>query len=128
MKRVLIVDDSKIVRAMIRRNLDTLGFEAEISEAEDGAQALALLQQAPVDLIFADVRMPNMSGVGLVFQLNKSPELSKIPVSMVSSDRSNARVAKLLDAGVCAYLMKPFRPEALRDALNKALGELHVGI
>jgi two-component system chemotaxis response regulator CheY len=121
--KILIVDDSKIVRAMIRKNLKMVGIEDNVFEAADGTQALEMLKEQPVDIVFADIHMPNMNGEALVEEIMQRDDLSAIFVVMISSDRSEARRQRLEQLGVKAYIQKPFRPEAFRDVLSGLVKE-----
>lgn len=116
--KILIVDDSKIVRAMVRKNLKMLGIEQGVFEASDGQEALAFLEEHPVDIVFADIHMPNMNGEAFVETLMQRADWSAIPVVMISSDRSETRQQRLAELGVKAYIKKPFRPEEFRDVLS----------
>jgi two-component system chemotaxis response regulator CheY len=120
---VLIVDDSRITRAMIKRTLGLCGLVfREIHEAEDGLAALEVLRELWIDIVLTDLHMPRMNGMELVDHMAKEDLLSSIPVIVVSSDQSEARIEELAQKGVRSYLKKPFRPESLRDVLLRILG------
>jgi two-component system, chemotaxis family, chemotaxis protein CheY len=117
--RVLVVDDSAIVRAMVRKALGMSGATvSSVQEAGNGREALAVLAAEPVDVVFADINMPEMSGLELVQAMQEDAALAAIPIVVVSSERNEARMDALRDAGVRAYLRKPFRPEDFRDVLQ----------
>lgn len=119
---VLVVDDSPVTRKMVRRAITAAGLAlGEIHEAGDGEQALALLAHHPVDLVLADINMPGMTGVELVDQMSRLPELSAIPVVMIASPTSEERLEQLIRQGARGYLTKPFRPEELRHLLTEIL-------
>jgi two-component system chemotaxis response regulator CheY len=122
--RVLVVDDSAVVRAMVRKAVAMTGLEVQVPvlEAGDGCEALEVLRREPVDLVFTDLHMPRMSGAELVDRLAADPALRRVPVVMVSSDRDEGRAEALAARGVRAWVSKPFRPEAFRDAVREALG------
>lgn len=121
--RILSVDDSAIVRAMVRKAAGMSGLEvAEFHEAANGRQALELLARAPVDVVFADLNMPEMGGLELVARMGADPALARVPVVIVSSERNEARIEELRERGVRAYLNKPFRPEHFRDVVRALLG------
>jgi two-component system chemotaxis response regulator CheY len=120
--RILITDDSAIVRAMVRKALGICGVAvAEVHEAANGREALEVLARATIDVVFADVNMPEMDGPELVARMRADAALAAIPVVMVTSERNEARLEALRSHGVRAVLSKPFRPEALRDVAS-ALG------
>jgi two-component system chemotaxis response regulator CheY len=121
--RILVCDDSSIVRAMVKKAIAMSGLDvAEFHEASNGAEALALLGRAPVDVVFADLNMPTMTGLELVERMHGDPALAAVPVVIVSSERNEAKIEALRAAGARAYVRKPFRPEHFRDAVHEVLG------
>ena len=120
---VLIVDDSPVMRAFIRRVLSISGMTiGRVLEASDGEQALALLRREHVDLTLSDINMPNMDGAELMRNIAADPALSRIPVIVVSTDSSQHRTQAMLDLGAAGYVQKPFQPESLRAELEHVLG------
>lgn len=119
---VLVVDDSPVMRRMVRRSLGMCGLPVgEIYEAGNGAEGLAVLGERWVDVVIADVNMPEVDGVEMVERMAKDGLLARLPVVMVSSDRAEARIERLKALGVRAYLTKPFRPEAFREVVEATL-------
>jgi two-component system chemotaxis response regulator CheY len=119
---VLIVDDSPIMRKMVRRALDMANLPlGSVIEANEGREALRLLSEQEIDVVLADINMPGMNGVELVEQMVADGLLPRIPVVIVSTERSQERISRLKSLGVRNYLHKPFRPEAMRSALADAL-------
>ena len=125
--RVLIVDDSPAMRKFIRRVLDLTGLEiAEGLDAGNGQEALDLLERNWVDIVLTDINMPVMNGEELLQRLAANPLLASIPVLVVSTDRSEARLARMMSLGAQGYVTKPFLPEALGDVMQGLLtGEHH---
>jgi len=120
---VLIVDDSPGMRKVIRRVLTLSGFETGLChEAGDGLEALAMLERESVDIVLTDVNMPNMNGEELIERLSVHPIFSGIPVIVVSTDRSEDRLHRMLALGAKGYVTKPFVPETLGAAMNKLIG------
>jgi two-component system chemotaxis response regulator CheY len=120
---VLIVDDSPAMRVFVRRVLALSGFASgDCLEASDGEEALALLRLQWVDVILTDINMPNMDGEEFVRRLDEDDTLKTIPVLVVSTDRSENRVQRMLMLGAKGYIKKPFLPETLRDKLEVVLG------
>jgi two-component system, chemotaxis family, chemotaxis protein CheY len=120
--RVLIVDDSPAMRAFVRRVMEISGFDlASCLEASNGAQALELLHTEWVDAILSDINMPEMDGEELLQRLEADEALRNIPVIIISTDGTKSRVERMLDLGARGYVMKPFRPEALRAELERTL-------
>ena len=120
---VLIVDDSAIVRAVVRKTLGLTGVAlGEILEAANGKEALEKLEKNWIDIVFADINMPVMTGIELVNQMIERNILKTSPVVIISTERSETRMAELRAKGVSAYLNKPFTPECLRDVITQVLG------
>jgi len=120
--RVLIVDDSSVVRSMVKKAVSMAGLDIEeVHEAGNGRQALETLQRHWVDIVFTDLHMPEMTGIELVEAMARSGVLATTPVVVVSSDPSESRVEELRRLGVRAYLKKPFRPEGFRAIIEEVL-------
>lgn len=121
---VLIVDDSAVTRAIVRRSLGMSGLEInQIFEAQNGVEALAVLGQTWIDLVLADLQMPEMNGVQLVERMAADSVLVSVPVVVVSADPDPGRAEALQKLGVRAFVRKPFRPEALKQIVGSVLGE-----
>jgi two-component system, chemotaxis family, chemotaxis protein CheY len=121
--RVLVVDDSTVMRRMVVKSLEMGGLPVdEVFEADSGLQALRILDDHWVDLVLCDINMPNMNGVELVERMANDVLTAKIPVVMVTTERSEVRISQLKKLGVTAYLNKPFRPEALAQTVRDLLG------
>jgi two-component system chemotaxis response regulator CheY len=120
---VLIVDDSPVMRAFIRRIIVLSGMEgAEFLEASDGHEALHLLRQQWVDVVLTDINMPSMDGEELVRRLEADDVLKSVPVVIVSTDGTEKRMQKMISLGARGYVKKPFMPETLREELERVLG------
>jgi len=119
---VLVVDDSRIVRTMVKKTISMSGMDVrEIHEAENGKQALDVLAKEWVDIVFADLNMPEMSGVEMVDRMSEDNLLVSIPVVIVSSEHSEKRIEELKKRGIRAYIKKPFRPESFTDVVQDVL-------
>jgi two-component system chemotaxis response regulator CheY len=124
--RVLIVDDSPVMRAFIRRIMLLSGIEAaEFLEAGDGGEALEILRREWVDVVLTDINMPGMDGEQLVRRLEEDDLLQSLPVVVVSTDRTESRVTQMMSLGARGYVKKPFLPETLRAELERVLGVSH---
>jgi two-component system chemotaxis response regulator CheY len=122
--RVLIVDDSAVLRKVVARALSVAGLElTAVYQAENGAAALQVLAENQVDLVFADINMPEMSGIEMVERLSRDGMLEKLAVVMVSSVRTTEQIERLQQLGVRGYLTKPFKPEQLREVLAPLLDQ-----
>jgi len=120
---VLIVDDSSLTRKAIRRIIDMLDLDTEnILEAGNGARALEILGQTRVDLVLADLNMPVMDGIEMIYHMRGSEDTKGIPVVIVSTESSQTRIEKLLSDNVKDYLHKPFKPEDFKEVIENAIG------
>lgn len=121
--RVLIVDDSPVMRAFIRRIIVLSGMEgAGFLEAADGREALSLLRAQWVDVVLTDINMPTMDGEEFVRCLAADDMLKSLPVVIVSTDGTESRMRQMLALGARGYVKKPFLPETLREELERVLG------
>ncbi len=120
---LLIVDDSKSMRSVIRKVLEMSGFKADnYFEAGHGQEALEVMSGHGIDLILTDINMPVMDGMELLAEMRRRPELSAVPVIVVSTEGSTERQAEAMSLGAAGYLQKPFQPEEVRRLLEKCLG------
>lgn len=119
-KTILIVDDSTSLRIVVKLALVRAGYE--VIEAGDGKEALAALEKAAkVHLIVSDVNMPTMDGITFVTQVKKSPRHKFTPVIMLTTDGQDARKEQGRAAGAKAWIVKPFNPPQLLDAVSKLI-------
>ena len=117
--RALVIDDSRVMRTVLRRELERLGYE--VREAGDGQQAVAALEtmgaQLP-DLATVDWNMPVMDGLGFVQAVRRRPEWRPLTLMMVTTESEHGQLVRALAAGAHEYLIKPFTTEALVDKLG----------
>ena len=123
MTKVLLVDDSAVMRKIIQRNIKETGLIVdEFVEAGDGNQALDKVNDnGDLDLILLDWNMPNMSGIEFVKTLRSLNLAKRIPVVMVTTEGSDAKVSEAKESGADGYLTKPFTADQLRDTLGSYL-------
>ncbi len=123
MTKVLLVDDSAVMRKIIQRNIKETGLVVdEFVEAGDGNQALDKVNaDGDLDLILLDWNMPNMSGIEFVKTLRSLNLSKRIPVVMVTTEGSDAKVSEAKESGADGYLTKPFTKDRLRDTLGEYL-------
>jgi len=119
--RILIVDDSAMMRAMIKRVIKLADVNVEdVLEASNGAEGLELLKQHDVQLLLTDINMPVMNGADMLREISLNPDrwrnLSRV---IISTDGSTVRREEAEELDVRCYLEKPFSPEVLRDVLNE---------
>ncbi len=122
---ILVVDDSPVIRKMMKRSLSLSKLElGTIHEASNGQEALVVLRREWIDVVLADIHMPVMGGTELIEAMSKDPELSKIPVVVVSAERNQAAIAHLKTLGICAHLTKPFTPEQVLHAVDDVIEQV----
>ncbi len=114
--KVLVADDSGVMRKIIIRSLNAVGV-SDVVEAADGAEGWTQLQANPVDLVLTDWNMPNVSGLEFLRKIRESG--SDLPVIMVTTEAEKAKVIEAIQAGVTDYLCKPFESDELREKLEK---------
>jgi len=119
-RTILVVDDSTLTRAAIHHMVEMLELDVgQILEAANGREALTVLADTPVDLILADLHMPDMDGCELVHRLKTEPAYAAIPVVVISAECNPGRLERLRGEGVVDFLHKPFTPEAFRAILEQ---------
>lgn len=117
-KTVLVVDDSSSLRTLVKLALTRAGYT--VIEGADGKEGLSRLDQAgKVHLIISDVNMPNMDGITFLRQVKLHPRHKFIPVIMLTTETEQARMQQAKAAGARAWLVKPFNPPALLDAVSQ---------
>ncbi len=117
---VLVVDDSFTSRRIIISMLEKLGVE-KISEAENGKQAIGIIESRFFDLIVTDYNMPEMDGRELSAYIRSESSQQSVPVLMVTSESNKARLAGVEQSGVSAIFDKPFNVDTLRSAIQRLL-------
>lgn len=117
---ILVVDDFATMRKIVISNLKDLGYE-KVTEADDGTTALEALQKDKFDLVISDWNMPKMSGLELLKSIRSDTSMSSIPVLMVTAQAKKELIVEAAKAGVNGYILKPFKPEQLKEKLDKIL-------
>ncbi|HAH61589.1 MAG TPA: hypothetical protein DCL73_05785 [Treponema sp.] len=119
MKKILLVDDSATIRNIIRNSL-TAAFD--VSEAEDGVKALAVLPSCgPVSLFLLDVNMPNMDGLTLLEKIRGMPEYKTTPVLMLTTETKEEFRLKAKSLGATGWVVKPCEPDKLLATIQHIL-------
>jgi two-component system chemotaxis response regulator CheY len=120
---ILIIDDYKTMLKIVRNLLNQLGFN-KIDEAEDGAAALAKIQnpENKFDLIISDWNMPEMSGLELLKRVRADERFKSIPFIMVTAESKPENVIVAKKEGVNNYIIKPFNAQTLKEKLTAVLG------
>ncbi|KUM05106.1 response regulator [Chromobacterium subtsugae] len=118
-KSILIVDDAASIRATVSIALKGAGYE--VIEACDGNDALAKLNGVRVNLIISDVNMPGMDGITLLKRLKEGAATRFLPVIMLTTEGSDDKKMQGKEAGAKAWIVKPFDPLKLLDAVSKLI-------
>jgi AmiR/NasT family two-component response regulator len=113
--KILIADDEPLIRVDLRELLEELGYEV-VAEAGDGHEAFRLIDQTNPDLVILDIKMPKMDGIGLARRISE-----RFPVIILTAYTERHLIEKARDAGVMAYLSKPFREGDLSPAIELAV-------
>jgi two-component system chemotaxis response regulator CheY len=122
--KVLIVDDSSVLRKIVERALRQAGLElSEVLEASNGAEALAQVEKGGLDMILSDINMPVMDGLEFLKNLAGVEAAKGVPVIMITTEGSEARVVEALSAGAKGYLRKPFTSEQVKERVTPLLGD-----
>ena len=116
--RVLVVDDSAMARRHVTRVLGTMGIE-QIDHAEDGLQALTMIEQHLYDFVVTDYNMPRMDGKELIEQIRGQSSHASLPVMMVTSEANENRLAAVQQSGVSAICDNPFEPSMVRHIVRQ---------
>lgn len=117
--KVLLVDDSGVMRKIIARSLNSLWID-EVIEAADGVEALEVFKDGEgFDLVLTDWNMPRMNGLELVQAIRAAGH--KLPIMMVTTETEKEQVVKAIQAGVNDYLVKPFDQDMLTMKLERVL-------
>ena len=121
--KILSVDDSSIIRKIVRGAVEVLNFE--FLEAQDGFEALSVLENEHknIDLILLDWNMPGMNGLELLKKIKGNLSYMRIPVMMVTTESEKDNIVKAIQAGAINYLTKPFTIEEMIKKILECLGK-----
>ncbi len=117
MKNVLIVEDSKAIRSMIRMSLEESGGFFVV-EAGNGFEALKTLPTRPFDLIITDINMPDINGLELIGFVKSNPAYKGIPLIIVSTEKSEEDKKRGMALGASGYVVKPFTKDELMSMVK----------
>ncbi|MGW8312519.1 MAG: response regulator [Desulfuromonadales bacterium] len=119
-KKILIVDDSPSVLAILEDMLDDLGYE--VVTASNGKQACQQLETTQFNLIITDLAMPVMDGIAFAETAKKMPNCKFVPIVMLSSEEDEAKIAEAKRVGISTFLRKPVKELQLKTILKVVLG------
>lgn len=116
---ILIVDDSAAIRKILQRVLRQTDIPiGTVFEASDGREALETLKGQTVGLILSDINMPNMNGLEFLSEVKASDAWKHLPVVMVSTEGSQAKVLEAVQLGAAGYVRKPFNADQIKEKLT----------
>ena len=121
-KTILIVDDSRAMRAMLTSTLEALA-DCRVLEASSGFEAMRLLPREKVDLVLTDINMPDINGLELISYMRDSPNYRDIPIIIISTEGSQKDIERGTQLGANEYVIKPFEPATLHKLLQKYLSK-----
>ena len=120
--RILVVEDSTMVRITVKRTLMSVDFE--VSEAKDGQLGLDMALASsdnPYDLILTDLNMPNLDGLSMIKALRETEAYADTPIVMLTTESGEDKKATGHSSGISAWLVKPFEPDALIETVGSML-------
>lgn len=121
--KVIVIDDMMTMRKIITKMLKNMGF-TNIQEADDGATAWPMIEEAhasgePFQFIVSDWNMPKMSGLDLLIKIRATEGMKATPFLMVTAEAEQSNVVKVVEAGVSNFVVKPFKPDTLKEKIDK---------
>ena len=130
-ERVLIVDDSVMMRQLLDSQLGVLGYK-NVCKAVNGVDAMSQLLDSvekgnPFDMVLLDWGMPEMDGLSFLVKCRDDKRFAKIAIVMVTSESEQANITKALEAGATSYLVKPFSPQGLQEKIREVAEWLDQG-
>jgi len=119
---VLIVDDSATIRKILQRVLQQANLPlGKVLEAGDGREAINALKTQKVGLILSDINMPNMDGLQLLAELKADDQWKQVPVIIISTEGSQAKVKEAVELGARGFVRKPFTADQIKEKLTGIL-------
>jgi two-component system chemotaxis response regulator CheY len=124
--KILVVDDFPTMRRIVKTLLRQNGY-SDFLEAEDGAQALAILRKnTAIEFVVSDWNMPNMTGIELLKAVRADPKLKHLPFLMVTAEAEKENIIEAVKSGVSNYVVKPFTGQTLAEKLAKIFTNLNI--
>jgi two-component system chemotaxis response regulator CheY len=116
--KVLIVDDFATMRRILKNIMKQIGF-SNITEADNGKNALKMLKSQAIDLVLCDWNMPEMPGIEVLKSVRADDELKATPFIMVTAEAQKENILAAVKSGVSSYIVKPFTAETVEEKLQK---------
>ena len=121
MKTILVVDDSKIMRNIVKKLFLELRVECAFFEAADGKEAMDLLTAQSIDVVFLDWNMPKLSGIDFLKSVRGMGKYKKLPIIMVTSESAKYNIIEALKVGATDYIVKPVNEKLFKEKLSKII-------
>ena len=119
-KTILVVDDSESIREVVSFTLENEGYKVLL--AVDGKDALSHLQNgSAINLIITDLHMPELDGIGLIKEVRQMSDYERVPILFLTTESQAAKKNEAKEAGATGWIVKPFVPAKLLEALKKVL-------
>ena len=118
MKTVMVVDDSRIMRNIVKNTFAELKIPCQFIEAKNGIEALQHLQHQEVHLVFLDWNMPELSGIDFLKKIRTIDKYKKLPIIMVTSESAKYNVIEALKAGATDYIVKPVNEKIFTEKMS----------
>jgi two-component system chemotaxis response regulator CheY len=119
MKTILVVDDSRIMRNIVKNTFAELKIPCQYLEAENGKTALHLLETNKVSLVFLDWNMPEMDGLEFLKKVRAMPDYAELPIVMVTSESAKYNVVEALQMGATDYIVKPVHERTFKEKVSE---------
>jgi len=121
MKTVLVVDDSRIMRNIVKNTFMELKIPCEFLEAENGAKAYHMLETHKISIIFLDWNMPEMDGLQFLKKVRSMPDYTDLPIIMVTSEAAKYNVVEALQCGATDYIIKPVHQRIFMEKVSEII-------
>ena len=121
MKTVLVVDDSRIMRNIVKNAFAEFKIPCQYLEAEDGKTAINLLETNKVNLVFLDWNMPELDGIGFLKKARAMPDYKETPIIMVTSEAARYNLVEALHCGATDYIIKPINEKVFNGIVSKLI-------
>jgi len=118
-KTILIVDDSKSIREVVRSTLENEGYNVLLGV--DGKDALKHMDGQSIDLVITDLQMPEMDGIELIKNIRAIPDYERIPILLLTTESQTSKKMEAKEAGATGWIIKPFVPAKLIEAIGKVI-------
>jgi two-component system, chemotaxis family, chemotaxis protein CheY len=118
-KTVLVVDDSRIMRNIVKNTFSSLNIPCQFIEAANGKDALGVLEKNEVHLVLLDWNMPELSGLEFLKRIRAMDQYKELPVIMVTSEAARYNVIEALKNGATDYIIKPINEKNFREKMAK---------